>query len=144
MESDEFEPGQNPYEVTAAAISSLEPSAAVTSPTPRARVFELLIWMLLLPAILSHSVFWGVMFIPSAVFSPQALNTEIPFTVAMGLVPTVGLVYGVVLGWYFYYHSNIKSTFLHPVAQAIFQPFWFFVMFAGGCICAIPIVLMSM
>jgi len=108
------------------------------TPKPRSRIAETVVLLLVLPAILSNAVFWGLIFLE------PYIRSVIPFTGFLALVPAVGVVYGLVVGNILYSHLGIRNSFFHPVAQAIFQPFWFFVMLAGGCICAIPIVLLSM
>ena len=138
MELNEFEPGRNPYEAPISGKSALEPTALTTVKKSGGHVGETLLILFVVPAILSNAVFWGLVWM-----EPYLRWAGDPLGYFFLVVPAIGILYGILAGSILRFHLGIQNGFVHPIAQAFFQPFWFFVMLIGGCICAVPILLMS-
>jgi hypothetical protein len=139
VELNEFEPGRNPYETPISGKSALEPTAPTAVKKPGAHVGETLLLLFVVPAILSNAVFWGLIWLEPYL---RWAGDQVGYFFFV-VVPAIGLLYGILAGSILRFHLGIQNGFVHPIAQAIFQPFWFFVMLIGGCICAIPIFLMT-
>lgn len=127
----------NPYETPLSEIAVVESRAGQQqNPT-----MWLLFWTLFVPALVANALFWIYFWLDVSIFREGLRTYGINFLIyIITVVPFVGVLYGVVLGYCFHYKPLGKYKFLNPFIQGVFQPFWFVISVTAGCFAVFPIV----
>lgn len=101
----------------------------------------LILWTIIAPAILANSVFWAYFYLEEWVFQSQVRSYGVNYLVyLLTVVPFVGVLYGTLIGYWLYRSTNGSYALLHPMAQGVFQPFWFVITVTAGCFIGFPII----
>jgi hypothetical protein len=100
-----------------------------------------LLWTILIPAILANALFWGYYYIDDLFFHRTSITLGANlWVILLAALPFIGVLYGTTTGYLLYVTTPGEYRILHPVVQALFQPFWFIVSVASG-LCVVGAVL---
>lgn len=127
----------NPYEIPLSQIAAVE-----TRPgQQRNSVIGLLLWTLFVPALVANALFWTYYWLDVSIFREGLRTYGMNFLIyVVTVVPFVGVLYGVAIGYCCHYKQLGKYTFLNPFIQGLFQPFWFVISVTAGCFAVFPII----
>ena len=127
----------NPYATPLSAISVVESHPGQQQNS----VVWLLLWTLLVPALVANALFWIYYWLDLSIFQDYMRSYGTNFLIYIAtVVPFVGVLYGVVIGYVFHRRPLGKYKFLNPFIQGLFQPFWFVISVTAGCFAVFPIV----
>lgn len=138
MIDDKLPQDQNPYEMPQAEVGNIQVSGV-----ERNLVLLILAWVFLIPILVANGIFWGY-FAFETWFLPPVRGPDGKYLLLIVFLvnPFVGMLYGLAIGIMLRKRMDQKHILLHPLLQALFQPFWFFVVTTAGCIVSIPIMLL--
>lgn len=99
----------------------------------------LILWTIIAPAFLANMVFWAYVYLEE--FQVNIGSYGVNYVVyLLTVVPFVGFQYGALVGYWLYRSTTGNYTILHPIAQSLFQPFWFVVCATAGCFVGFPMM----